>query len=399
MVDANQGWRMPGDREPRWDVATAAQCARALERLGVYWLEEPLRTDDIEGYALLRRKTDLRIAAGELVRSAHEARDLVLRGGVDVLQPDVVLSGGISGCRRLAALADLCGRMWSPHTWSNGYGLVANLHLALAVSTCPYVEVPFDPPAWSAERRDWLLPAPVEIAADGTIAPPPGPGSASTPDLDALEAHRRLMTEPPIRAAVLREPGRPVVVETVTLDPPGPGEVLVRVAAAGVCHSDLHLADGRLGEGRWPMVLGHEGAGVVEAVGAASRARQRPATRSAFGFVPSAAPSGPRAVATTLRRRLASRGLRACSSTERRACIDGNGETLQHGLMVACFAERGRRRRLVAAAVLIPRAAAVRQAALLGCGAVTGIGAVRNVAHVQRGETVCVIGCGGVGLR
>jgi L-alanine-DL-glutamate epimerase-like enolase superfamily enzyme len=191
MVDANQGWRMPGDTTARWDVATAVQCARALEPLGVWWLEEPLRTEDVEGYAALRSRTDLRLAAGEMVRGAHEARDLILRGLVDVIQTDVVLSsGGISGCRRVAALADLCGRSWSPHTWSNGYGLVANLHLALAVSTCPYVEVPFDPPGWSAERRDWLLPAPVEIASDGTIAPPPGPGLGVTPDFDALEAHR-----------------------------------------------------------------------------------------------------------------------------------------------------------------------------------------------------------------
>ncbi|MDX6563390.1 MAG: hypothetical protein QOD65_3204 [Gaiellales bacterium] len=190
MVDANQGWRMPGDREGRWDVPTAARCARELERLGAYWLEEPLRCDDVEGYRALRRLTGIRIAAGEMVRGAHEARDLVLRGGVDVLQPDVVLSGGISGCRRLAALADLCGRMFSPHTWSNGYGLVCNLHLTLGVSTCPYVEVPYDPPAWSAERRDWLLPAVVEIAPDGTIAPPPGAGFGVTPDLDALEQWR-----------------------------------------------------------------------------------------------------------------------------------------------------------------------------------------------------------------
>ena len=190
MVDANQGWRMAGDRSARWDVATAAQCARALEPLGVYWLEEPLRTDDVEGYAALRRLTTLRIAAGEMVRGAAEARDLLLRGGVDVIQPDVVLSGGLGGCRRIAALADLCGRAFSPHTWSNGLGLVANLHLALAVSTCPYVEVPCDPPAWTAERRDWLLPAPVEIAADGTIAPPPGPGLGVEPDLEALERWR-----------------------------------------------------------------------------------------------------------------------------------------------------------------------------------------------------------------
>jgi L-alanine-DL-glutamate epimerase-like enolase superfamily enzyme len=125
-----------------------------------------------------------------MVREAGQARDLVVRGGVDVIQPDVVLSGGIGGARRVAALADLHGRMWSPHTWSNGYGLVANLHAALAFSTCPYIEVPFDPPAWTAERRDWLLPAPVRIAADGTIRPPAGPGLGVEPDLDALEGHR-----------------------------------------------------------------------------------------------------------------------------------------------------------------------------------------------------------------
>ncbi len=190
MVDANQGWRMPGDLEPRWDVATAAQVARALEPLGIYWLEEPLRTDDLDGYAALRRLTPLRLAAGEMVRSAQEARDLVLRGGVDVLQCDVVLSLGIGGCRRAAALADLVGRAWSPHTWSNGYGLLVNLHAALALSTVPFVEVPFDPPAWSAQRRDWLLPAPLTIAPDGSIAPPAGPGLGVEPDLDTLERRR-----------------------------------------------------------------------------------------------------------------------------------------------------------------------------------------------------------------
>jgi L-alanine-DL-glutamate epimerase-like enolase superfamily enzyme len=191
MVDANQGWRMAGDRErERWDVATASQCARALEPLGVYWLEEPLRTDDVDGYATLRQRTSLRIAAGEMVRGAFEARDLIVRGGVDVIQPDVVLAGGLGGCRRIAALADLHGRAFSPHTWSNGLGLLANLHLALAVSTCPYIEVPLDPPGWTPARRDWLLPAPLEIAADGTIAPPPGPGLGAEPDLDALEGYR-----------------------------------------------------------------------------------------------------------------------------------------------------------------------------------------------------------------
>jgi len=191
MVDANHGWRMPGDRTPRWDVATAARCARALEELGVYWLEEPLRCDDPEGYRALRGLTAMRIAAGEMVRSAAEARDLIVRGGVDVVQCDVVLSaGGISGARRVAALAELHGRTWTPHTWSNGLGLVANLHLALAVSGCPYVEVPLDPPALSAASRDWLSPEPLEVDGEGWIAPPPGPGLGVVPDFDALERWR-----------------------------------------------------------------------------------------------------------------------------------------------------------------------------------------------------------------
>jgi D-galactarolactone cycloisomerase len=190
MVDANQGWRMPGDLTPRWDLRTATEFARELERLGAYWLEEPLPTEDVAGYAELGRTTSVRIAAGEMVRSAGEARALVEQGGVDVVQADVVLSGGIEGARRLAELASANGRWWSPHTWSNGYGLLANLHAAMAFSTSPFLEVPYDPPAWSAARRDWLLPATLEIAADGTIAPPPGPGLGVEPDFDALEEYR-----------------------------------------------------------------------------------------------------------------------------------------------------------------------------------------------------------------
>jgi D-galactarolactone cycloisomerase len=190
MVDANQGWRMPGDLTPRWTLDTAREVARHLERLDVYWLEEPLPTDDAEQYAALARSTDLRIAAGEMVRSAAEARALVLQGGVDVVQTDVVLAGGIEGSRRIAEIANRAGAWWSPHTWSNGYGLLANLHAALPFSPCPFIEVPYDPPAWSPERRDWLLPAPIEIAPDGTIAPPEGPGLGVVPDFDALEQYR-----------------------------------------------------------------------------------------------------------------------------------------------------------------------------------------------------------------
>jgi D-galactarolactone cycloisomerase len=190
MVDANQGWRMPGDLTPRWTVETAIAFAKELDRLDIYWLEEPLPTEDVDGYAELAQATGLRIAAGEFVRTAAEARDLVMRAEVDIVQPDVVLSGGITGARRIAAIAEQEGRMWSPHTWSNGYGLLVNLHAALAFSSCPYLEVPYDPPAWSAQRRDWLLPVTLEIDEDGTIGPPPGPGHGVMPDFDELEQYR-----------------------------------------------------------------------------------------------------------------------------------------------------------------------------------------------------------------
>ena len=190
MVDANQGWRMAGDRRTPWDLATAIACARALERCDVYWLEEALPTWNVEGYAQLRARTSIRLAAGEMVRSLYEARDLITRGGIDVIQPDVVLSGGIGGCRKIAAMADLCGRSFSPHTWSTGMGLLANLQVACAVSSTPFIEVPYDPPAWSSERRDWMLPTPMRIDTDGTIQPPPGPGLGATPDLDAIERYR-----------------------------------------------------------------------------------------------------------------------------------------------------------------------------------------------------------------
>jgi S-(hydroxymethyl)glutathione dehydrogenase / alcohol dehydrogenase len=200
-----------------------------------------------------------------------------------------------------------------------------------------------------------------------------------------------------VRAAVLHEPRRPLAIEQVELAPPRDDEVLVRVAAAGVCHSDVRLADGELGAGRWPMVLGHEGAGVVEAVGDAV-AHVGPGDHVGFCIVPScracsecaagrfhlcipAGENGPRGV--------------LMDGTSRLSLPDGT--SLQHALMTACFAERT----VVpaAGAVPLPRDLPLWQASLLGCGVVTAFGAVRNAARVAAGESAAVIGCGGVGLQ
>jgi S-(hydroxymethyl)glutathione dehydrogenase/alcohol dehydrogenase len=212
------------------------------------------------------------------------------------------------------------------------------------------------------------------------------------------EPHDATSSSEPVqmRAAVLREPGRPVSVETVWLGRPRRGEVLVRVAAAGVCHSDVHLADGLLGAGRWPMVLGHEGAGVVAAVGE-DVVDVTVGDHVAFCFVPSCgACRACRAGRRTLCETAARHGVAGMlmDGTSRLRALDGT--VLQHGLMVACFAEFA----VVPAAGAVPLPASIPlwQAALLGCGVVTGIGAV-NRAGLRVGASVCVIGCGGVGLQ
>lgn len=200
-----------------------------------------------------------------------------------------------------------------------------------------------------------------------------------------------------IRAAVLRAANEPVRVEEVLLAPPAAGEVLVRVAAAGVCHSDLHLAEGHLGDGRWPTVLGHEGAGLVGSVGPGVT-ELASGDRVAFCFVPSCRSC-----------ERCAEGLPALCSTAAPAALAGtmldgtsrlsfpDGSPIQHFNFISCFAEH-----VVipaASAVPIPAGLSWREAALLGCGAVTGFGAVRNAARVGRGQSACVVGCGGVGLQ
>ena len=172
MVDANQGWRMPGDRQPRWDVATAAQCARALEPLGVYWLEEPLPTTDLDGYRALRTRTDLRIAAGEMVRTAARGARPGARGrrrGAARHRALAAASAAAGASRRMPSCTAGPGRR-TPGRTATASSSTCTARSAL--SSVPFVEVPYDPPTWSTARRDFLLPAPIEMAPDGTIAPP-----------------------------------------------------------------------------------------------------------------------------------------------------------------------------------------------------------------------------------
>src|SRR4030081_2511950 len=126
MVDCNQGCRLPWDTEPPWTLKDAVTVARELERLGVYWMEEPLHRGDYVGMRALRELVDVRIASVEMTRQAHELLELVTKGCVDVLQPDAALVGGITGLRRTAMLAQEHNIVFTPHTWTNGMGVMAN---------------------------------------------------------------------------------------------------------------------------------------------------------------------------------------------------------------------------------------------------------------------------------
>ncbi|MDQ0964160.1 MULTISPECIES: S-(hydroxymethyl)mycothiol dehydrogenase [unclassified Streptomyces] len=188
-----------------------------------------------------------------------------------------------------------------------------------------------------------------------------------------------------VRAVVARGKGAPVSLETIVVPDPGPGEALVKVEACGVCHTDLHYREGGINDD-FPFLLGHEAAGVVESVGEG---------------VTDVAPGdfvilNWRAVCGQCRACLRGRPW-YCFAThnakQKMTLLDGT--ELSPALGIGAFAEKT----LVAAGqcTKVDRAASAAAAGLLGCGVMAGIGAAINTGQVGRGDSVAVIGCGGVG--
>lgn len=205
-----------------------------------------------------------------------------------------------------------------------------------------------------------------------------------------------------VRAAILNQIGveapyaesRPLTIEEVELDPPGEGEVLVRVRAAGLCHSDLSVINGDRPRPT-PMALGHEAAGVVEQLGPGVD-DLAPGDHVIMVFVPSCGHCQPCAEG---RPALCEPGAQANTegtllSGERR--IRRGAADVHHHLGVSAFAEYAvvSRRSLVKIDPELP----LEEAALFGCAVLTGVGAVVNTAQMRAGETAAVIGLGGVGL-
>lgn len=197
IVDLNQWWRMPGDIDRGLGPADARRAIEALREHDVLWIEEPLDGDDLAGMRMLRQGTGVRIAGGEMARSFDHLRLALEADALDVYQPDAVLALGISGARTLAELVLRRNRWFTPHTWTNGIGLLANLHLCAGVGGGPLIEFPYDPPGWTPQRRDFMLAERLAPDADGMLAVPPAPGLGIVLDEEAIAFHA---LDAPVRA-------------------------------------------------------------------------------------------------------------------------------------------------------------------------------------------------------
>jgi D-galactarolactone cycloisomerase len=191
MVDLNQWWRMPGDVERGLGPADARGVLERLRSYGVLWVEEPLPGSDLSGMRMLRDTTGVRVGGGEMARTFDELFSALSDDALDVFQPDVVLALGISGARTLADLTLRRNRWFTPHTWTNGIGLLANLQVCAGVGGGPYLEFPYDPPAWTPERRDFMLAEPVTVGSDGLLRVPEASGLGVVLDEEAVSFYAR----------------------------------------------------------------------------------------------------------------------------------------------------------------------------------------------------------------
>ena len=166
------------------DAARAIRVARKFEEIGIYWLEEPFEPDEFEAYATLADAVDMRVAAGEKEATRWGFRELMERGHVDVVQPDVTRCGGLSEALRIARNAESRGVMCVPHAWKSGVIKAASLHLNAVLETAYFQEYCVaETPINRLLTRERM---PVE---KGWVAVPDKPGLGVELDLDVLERY------------------------------------------------------------------------------------------------------------------------------------------------------------------------------------------------------------------
>jgi D-arabinonate dehydratase len=176
MVDANNAWT----------AATALMMMREMALDDIYWLEEPVATDDVRGSAEVARALDVPVAGYETETAVYGFRDLIAAGAVDIVQPDVTWSGGITECRRIAALAHAYRLPCIPHVFSSAVSLVANLHFIASLPNGRLLEFDRNP---NPLRRE-LFNEEIEIDRRGFVAVPQRPGLGVTLNMATVEKYR-----------------------------------------------------------------------------------------------------------------------------------------------------------------------------------------------------------------
>ena len=132
MADANQAY----------NATTAIRIGRELAELDIYWFEEPVNAKDVEGYLQVKSALPMAISGGENLRTRYEFKDFIGRRCVDIIQPDVVMVGGITEMHRVASMANAFGILCNPHVWGSPVMIAASLHVASAVPECPPARTP-----------------------------------------------------------------------------------------------------------------------------------------------------------------------------------------------------------------------------------------------------------------
>jgi L-alanine-DL-glutamate epimerase-like enolase superfamily enzyme len=176
MVDVNCAWS-PG---------MAIEMGRALEPYKLYWIEEPVATDDIDGSARVAAALATPIAGYETELGLYGFRGLIARAAVDIVQPDVAWAGGFSECRRIAALAQAHNLTVAPHAFASAVTLAASLHFVASIPNGLVLEFDQNPNG----LRDELLKEPIAIDGDGMIRLPERPGLGIELDPGAVERYR-----------------------------------------------------------------------------------------------------------------------------------------------------------------------------------------------------------------
>jgi L-alanine-DL-glutamate epimerase-like enolase superfamily enzyme len=169
-----------------WGPTLAIQMGKAMEPYNLYWIEEPVATDDIRGSADVARALGTAIAGYETEVGLYGFRELITQGAVDIVQPDISWAGGFTECRRIAAFAHAYNLMVAPHVFSSAVTLVASMHLLASIPNGLILE--FDQTANAL--REELLKEPISIGHDGFVTLPDRPGLGIELDPATVERYR-----------------------------------------------------------------------------------------------------------------------------------------------------------------------------------------------------------------